>query len=276
MEYNVYFPNKQLKLGIKIWCEMFRDLFNARELVWRLFVRDWLARYKQSVLGVLWAVVMPFIAIGTFMYLNKAGVLNIASTGVPYPIYALIGLTVWQLFATGINSGCMSLVSSGNIISKINFPLEALVFSSVAQAIFEFMVKCCLIIAFFFAFHYRPTWGIVLFPVAVVPMLFFTMGLSLLLSLVNGVVRDTANVVTILSTFLMFLTPVLYPISSERFLIFKLNILTPLVEAPRDLIVRGHMTEPIDFFVAATLSFLFFLMSWRIFYLAKTKIPERL
>lgn len=276
MESNIYFPNKQLKMGIKIWSEMFRDLFSARELIWRLFVRDWLARYKQSVLGVLWAVVMPFIAIGTFMYLNKAGVLNIASTGVPYPIYALIGLTVWQLFATGINSGCMSLVSSGSIISKINFPLEALVFSSVAQAIFEFMVKCCLIIVFFFAFRYRPTWGIVLFPVAVIPMLFFTMGLSLLLSLVNGVVRDTANVVTIVSTFLMFLTPVLYPISSEKSLIFKLNILTPLVEAPRDLIVRGYMSEPADFFVATTLSLLFFLMSWRVFYLAKTKIPERL
>jgi len=96
------------------------------------------------------------------------------------------------------------------------------------------------------------------------------------LSLVNGVLRDTANIVTLLTTFLMFLTPVLYPISAKKSVFFRLNPLSPLITAPRDLIVYGYIKAPGDFFVSSVLSFLLFFISWRIFYLAKSKIPERI
>ncbi len=276
MDYIVYEPDRYLKLGIRIWPKMFKELVQSRELIWRLFIRNWSARYKQAALGYLWALIMPFVAIGTFMFLNKAGILNIASTGIPYPLFALIGLAVWQLFSTGIISGCNSIVSAGGMISKINFPLEALVFSSVAQSIFEFLIKFGLIIVFFFVFKFVPSWGIIFFPLALIPVLILTLGLSLILSLVNGVLRDTVNIVSLLTTFLMFLTPVLYPISAGKSVFFKLNPLSPLITAPRDLIVYGHIKEPIDFFIVSVLSFLLFFVSWRVFYLAKTKIPERL
>ena len=120
----VYEPNKHLKLGIKIWGEMFRELFDFRELIWRLFVRDLSARYKQSMLGNIWSVLMPFVAIGTFMYLSRAGIIHIQQTHMPYPLYALIGLTVWQIFATGLSCGANSLIGAGDLISKINFPRE--------------------------------------------------------------------------------------------------------------------------------------------------------
>lgn len=275
MKTTIYEPNKHLKLGIKIWKEMFLDLLNSRELIWRLFLRDWSARYKQAALGYLWAVVMPFVAIGTFVILNRAGILNIGETSIPYPLFALIGLTTWQLFSTGLNAGCNSLVSAGNMISKINFPLEALVFSSIAQAIFEFLIKMVLIIICFGFFQIMPTWGIFIFPLAVLPMLFLTIGLSFLLSLINGVFRDTANIVPLLTTFLMFLSPVLYPIPAEKAFIFKLNPLTALVTGPRDLIVFKSLQNPVDYWISSTIAILVFLISWRIFYLVKTKIPER-
>ena len=275
MEDILYEPNKYLKMGVAIWPRMFRELAGSRELIWRLFIRDWSARYKQTALGYIWTIVMPFIAIGTFMFLNRAGILNIGPTGMPYPLFALIGLAVWQLFATGINSGCNSIVTAGSMISKINFPLEALVFASTAQAVFEFLVKSALIIVFFFVFRFVPSWGIILFPLAVIPMLVLTLGLSLILSLINGVLRDTANIVTILTMFLMFLTPVLYPVSTDKSILFKLNPLAPLVTAPRDLIVHGRINDPVDFFISSVLSFLVFFICWRVFYIAKTKIPER-
>jgi len=274
VEYIIYEPNKYLKLGVRIWPRMFRELMQSRELIWRLFVRNWSARYKQAALGYVWALIMPFIAIGTFMFLNRAGILNIGATDLPYPLFALIGLTVWQLFATGINSGCNSIVTAGAMISKINFPLESLVFASLAQAIFEFLIKFGLVIVFFFIFKFIPSWGIVLFPLAVIPILVLTLGLSLILSLVNGVLRDTINVVTLLTTFLMFLTPVLYPLS-DRSVLFRLNPLASLVAGPRDLIVHGYIKEPVDFFISTVFSFLVFFICWRVFYVAKTKIPER-
>jgi lipopolysaccharide transport system permease protein len=276
MEHETYMPNKQLNLGIRIWPLMFRDLFRSRELIWRLFIRNWSAKYKQSALGYVWALIMPFIAIGTFIFLNKAGVMNIEATDAPYPLFALIGLTVYQLFATGLNSGTRSLVDAGSMITKINFPLESLVFSSLAQAVFEFMVKFLLVVIFFFIFRFVPEWTVVFFPFAVLPMLLLTLGLSLILSMVNGVLRDTANIVSLLSTFLMFLTPVLYPVSGKKELFFALNPLAPLVNAPRDLIVYGYIKEPRAFFAASLFSILLFFICWRIFYLAKSKIPERM
>lgn len=271
-----YYPNKQLKLGMRIWPEMFRELYSSRELIWRLFVRDWLARYKQAALGWIWALVMPFIAIGTFVFLNRAGILNIGKTDMPYPLFALIGLAVWQLFATGLSSGCLSVVSAGSMVSKINFPLEVLVFASLAKAIFDFLIKIALVIIFFFVFRYVPSWGVIFFPLAVIPILFLTLALALILSLVNGVLRDTANIVTLLTTFVMFLTPVLYPPEGEKMFFFKINPLSALISAPRDLIAHGYIKEPLDFFISSSLAFVLFFVSWRIFFLAKTKIPERL
>lgn len=276
MQYNVYEPNKFLKMGIKIWPHMFRELFASRELIWRLFIRDWSARYRQAALGYLWALIMPFVAIGTFAFLNSAGVLNIGATDAPYPIFALIGVTVWQLFASGLVAGCNSIVGAGGMVSKINFPREVLVFSSVSQAFFEFLIKTVLIVILFIVYKYTPSWAIILSPLALVPMIALTLGLSLILSLVNGVLRDTANMVALVTTFLMFLTPVLYPIARGDNLLFALNPLSPLVNAPRDLIIYGHIKDPVSFYIASAFSVLIFFMSWRAFHLVETKIPERI
>ena len=121
-----------------------------------------------------------------------------------------------------------------------------------------------------------PSWQIVFFPLAIIPILILALGFSLILSLVNGILRDAANAVSFLTTFLMFLTPVLYPVSTEKFLIFKLNPLSALINAPRDLIAYGHIKEPVDFLVSSVFSVLLFLISWRVFHLAETKIPERI
>ena len=262
-------------MGIKIWPAMFEEMRDSKGLTWRLFIRDLTAKYKQSVLGCLWVVIMPFIAIGTFMYLNRAGILNIGDVDMPYPLYALIGLSVFQLFSTGLASGCNSLVSAGDMITKINFPRESLVFASLSQAIFEFLIKSGLIVLMFVIYQFTPSWQVVFFPLAVVPLVILTVGLSLILSLVNGVLRDTANVVVLLTSFLMFLTPVLYPIPQEKFYLFKLNLLIPLVNAPRDLIAYGTIQNPSDYLVASIIAVLVFFISWRIFHLAETKISER-
>lgn len=101
-DYNTYMPDKYLKLGVRVWVKMFQELIKSRDLIWRLFVRDFLAKYKQTVLGVLWAIIMPLLMVGTFVFLSRTGVLNIGKTDVPYPIFVLVGLSIWQLFAAGL------------------------------------------------------------------------------------------------------------------------------------------------------------------------------
>jgi lipopolysaccharide transport system permease protein len=271
-----YEPHKQLKAGIGIWGEMVTELFEFRELIWRLFMRDLSAKYKQSVFGNIWGLLMPFVAIGTFVYLHQAGILNIGKTAMPYPLFALIGLSVWQIFATGLTSGSNSLIGAGDLITKINFPREVLVIASMAQSIYEFLIKFALVVICFFWFNFTPSWTMLLVPLALLPLLVLTVGLSLLLALLNGVMRDIGNMVSLFLMFLMFLTPVLYPIPEPSAFLFQLNFLAPLVNAPRDLIGVGHITEPGRFLFSSALSVLIFFLAWRIFHLVETKIPERL
>ncbi|MBF0512003.1 MAG: ABC transporter permease [Candidatus Omnitrophica bacterium] len=276
IETHIYESHRELKLGIKIWLEMFRELFQFRQLIGRLFLRDLSVRYKQSLLGQAWILIMPLVAIGTFMYLNHTGVLRFQETGMPYPLYALMGLSIWQIFATGLNAGANSLVGSGDLITKINFPREVLVLASMGQSVFEFLVKMALIVICFFVFHFCPSWKIIFLPFMLLPLLLLTIGLSLLLSLANGVFRDCANIVSLFLMFVMFLTPVLYPVPLHHFF-FKINVLSPLIDVPRQVMAFGHIDHGLLAFQLATcLSVLIFLVSWRIFHLVETKIPERI
>ena len=274
---DIYEPNKYLKLGLGAWSSMWRELWTARELVWRLFVRNFAVRYKQSLLGYAWAVVLPLIAIGTFVMLKRAGIVLIGPTEAPYPVFALVGLSVYQLFSSGLSSGCGALVEAGDMIAKVNFPREVLVLATAASAVFEFVVKVVLIAVACAVFHFvPPPAGVMLFLFSVIPLIFFSLGLMFIFSLANAVFRDVAQVVSIGATFLMLLTPVLYPVGDKWNLLFALNPLTALVNGPRDLLINGAMRDPAGYGVASVIGVLFFLIGWRVFHMVETKIPERL
>lgn len=276
MQHECYTPHRDAALGIRVWPVMVRELWEARELIVRLFLRNLSARYKQALFGIAWAVIVPFIAIGTFMFLDRAGVVSIGATDLPYPLFALLGVAVYQFFSTGVTAACASLVEAGDMIAKVSFPREVLVVAAIAQAAFEFLVKLALIAAVCVYYQYLPPAGFLLLPLVLLPLVFLTLGLGLVLSLANAVFRDTAQAVGVVLMFLMFLTPVLYPASGAREYLFRLNPLTALVEAPRDLFIYGALRHPLDLAVAAVFSVLVFACAWRVFHLVETKIPERL
>lgn len=274
----VYRPDAQLRMGfIAVWREMFEELANSRELVWRLFVRDFLGKYKQSVFGVLWAIIMPLVLVGIFVFLNRAGVLNIGDTGIPYPVYALLGLSIWQLFATGLVASTSSIVQGGSMVVKINFPKESLVIASLAQSLFEFLVRIILLIAVFAFYQVVPSWTMVFLPLALLPLLLLTLGLGLIFALLNVLMRDIANIVTLATIFLLFLTPVLYPAPTTGLFVSinQYNPLAILVTGARELVITGYLTEPLQFAVASFFSLFVFLSSWRIFHLVEPRMAER-
>ncbi len=272
----IYEPNKFLKLGLGVWPCMVQELWEARELIWRLFLRNFAARYKQSLLGYAWAVIMPLFAVATFVFLKKAGVILIGETGVPYVIFALAGLAVFQLFSSGLAAGCTALVEAGDMIAKVNFPREVLVIAAMAGAVFEFVVKIILLLGVCAFLHFIPPFSALLSLAAIIPMILLTMGLALFFSLVHAVFRDTAQAVSVAAMFLMFLTPVLYPAKGPHAWIFRLNPLTGLVDGPRDLFIYGQMKGTMDFALASVLALLVFLVGWRVFHMVETKIPERI
>lgn len=274
----VYRPDAQFRMGFfRVWREMLSELVNSRELVWRLFMRDFSGKYKQSVLGVFWALLMPLILVGVFVFLNRSGVLNIGDTGIPYPVYALLGLSIWQLFATGLIACTNSLVQGGAMIVKINFPKESLVIASLAQSVFEFLVRIALLVGVFAIYKVVPSWTTIFLPVVLIPLLLLTLGLGLIFALLNVLIRDVANIVTLATTFLLFLTPVLYPAPSTGLFVSinQFNPLAILVSGPRDLVVNGYLTDPLEFAGASFFSLFLFLIAWRVFHLVEPRMAER-
>jgi len=272
-----YESGAQTGWGPRVWMGMFRGLWRSRELVWRLFMRDFTARYRQTVLGVGWALIMPLVAVGTFAFLNKSGVVTMGPIGIPYLAYAIVGLTAWQVFAGGLTACCDAIINGYNMVVTANFPKETLVIASLGQTLVEFLVRLALTAVVFAYYGILPPAAALLFPFAILPLAFLTLGVGLMLSLLNALLRDVANVVTLLTTFLLFVTPVLYPApASGALAVFtRYNPLAALIAGARDLVVSGRIEQPAQFAWASVLSAVVFLASWRVFKLAEPRMAER-
>lgn len=273
----IHYPGQNRGWGLKVWREMITELACSKELLWRLFLRNFKAKYRQTILGVIWAIVTPLLTIGVFVFLNHAGVIMIGEVHIPYLAYGLLGLTLWHIFAGGLVACSNAIVADGTIVVKINFPKETLVISSMGETLVEMLIRLGLTIAVFVSYKVIPAWTAVFLPLTLVPLLLLTVGLGLMLSLLNVVLRDVSNIVSLSTTFLLFVTPVLYPEPNIKF--FKLftafNPLAALISGPRDLVVKGFMTQPVSYAVYSGLSLIIFLISWRLFHLTETRIAER-
>jgi lipopolysaccharide transport system permease protein len=273
----VYSPDTIVRVGWPVLREMIGEQVASRELTWRLFVRDLSTKYKQSVLGFLWAFLNPVATVAVFVLLNRSGVLDIGRTSIPYPAYALLGITIWQLFATGLTAGAGSIVAGGSIVIKINFPKECLVLAAVGQSLVEFLIRLGLLAIVFIWYQIVPSWQTIFLPFVLFPLLALTLGLSLLLALLNVVIRDVEKSLGIVTTLLLFLTPVMYPVPSQGLLaqISYWNPLAPLVVGPRDLVITGQLPLSTSFVLVSLSSFAFLMFAWWLFHLAEKRIAER-
>jgi lipopolysaccharide transport system permease protein len=276
-DFRVYLPDAHAGWRAGVWREMAEEVLRSHELIWRLFMRDFSARYKQSILGVLWAVIMPLAVVATFAFLNSSGVLNIGEVVIPYPAYALLGLTIWQLFAGGLTECSNAIVAGGGMVVKINFPKEALVIASLGQALVDTLIRMGLLVFIFSYYRVVPQWTTVFFPILLFPLLLLTLGLGFLLSLLNVIIRDVGHMVTMGTTLLLFLTPVLYPAGKSGILaaVSAYNPLAALVVGARDMVVTGRLTDPGHYAWATGFCVVLFLVSWRLFHMVEPRMAER-
>jgi len=276
-ELKVYVPDRQRRLGLRVWGEMTRELWGARGLAWRLAWRDVVGRYKQSVLGILWALFTPVAMMITFTYLKGAQFITVEETDVPYPLFVYCGLLPWQLFATCLTTTTTSLTNASALVKKVNFPRETLVISKVGQALFGFLIASLVLVGMFIYYGTAPAWTVVLCPLVLALLVLFAVGLGLLLSLVQVAVRDVSNALGIIVLMWLLLTPVAYQPSTgwPRMLLNWVNPMSPIVTAMRDLTFRGTITMPRELVFSTILCVLIALGSWRMFHYLEPKIAER-
>ncbi|MCP4151051.1 MAG: ABC transporter permease, partial [bacterium] len=184
----------------------------------------------------------------------------------------------WQLFATGLIASANSLVKAGSMIVKINFSKKSLVLASMGQSLISCLIQLLLVFILFFVYGTTPTIYIVLLPLLMLPVIALTLGLGFILSILNGIMRDIGNAVSILMTFLMFLTPVLYVKPDTGFLatLSDCNPLYFLVSFPRDLILTGSTSLATGFFISSGLAVLVLIVCVFVFHVTEVRVTERI
>jgi lipopolysaccharide transport system permease protein len=274
-----YEPDNSIKKGyLSLVNEIAREIIKNKWLTYQLFKRDFFAIYRQSFMGFLWAFIVPLVSVGTFLMLSSSGIFSIGEIGVPYPIYAVMGMALWQLFSMGLIASTNALVNAGSMITKINFSKKSLIFASVGQSFISFLVQFGLVCLLFVYYHAWPKESILLLPLLILPIVLMTLGLGLLLSLLNGIMRDTGSMITLMMTFLMFLTPILYarPKEGVLSLITAYNPLYYLISSVRELILVGTVSSLNGFVLSVSISMAVFVISLLIFHLTETRVAERI
>jgi len=184
-----------------------RDLWRYRDLFYFLAWRDLLVRYKQTVFGVLWAVLRPFLTMVIFVAIFSR-IAGLPSDGVPYAILVLGGMLPWQFFATALAESSNSLVANSNLITKIYFPRIILPASSVIVALVDFAITLGLMALVMAWYQYVPPWRIVLLPLFVILALVSAFGPGLIATALNVKYRDFRFVIPFVVQFGLYVSPV--------------------------------------------------------------------
>lgn len=194
-----------------------KELWRYRELFYFFTWRDIKIKYKQTVLGFLWAILQPLMMMVIFtLFFGRA--LNIPSQDLPYPVYVFSGLLIWNLFSTGLTSASNSMVNNATIIKKIYFPRLIIPVSSILVALFDFVMAFVLLVGILIFYQQPVSWlAVVIWPAAILVGIIATLGMGAWLAALNVKYRDFRYVIPFLVQILFFLTPVIYPVSLLKY-----------------------------------------------------------
>src|SRR5438477_717243 len=223
-----------------------RDLFRYRELFYFLAWRDVLVRYKQTVIGVLWAVLRPFLTMVVFVFIFGK-IAKLPNDGVPYPVMVFAAMLPWQLFATSLSEGSNSLITNSNLISKVYFPRLIVPASAVIVSFVDFAISLLLLGLLMIWYHVWP--GIYLFalPIFTILALVASAGAGLWLAALNVEYRDFRYVVPFIVQFGLYISPVGFSSSivPEKWrLIYSLNPMVGVIDGFRWAISKGNTPFP--------------------------------
>jgi len=312
----VYRPNQRHELGLlRTWVIMVRNVVESRELIWQLFKRDFFAQYKKSFVGIAWVFLMPLIVSVNWVILKHASILapgKMEAGGPPYTVYLLVGTTMWGLFASTFTGASQTLLAGQTLVMQVNYRHEALLFQQVAQALARFTISLCFIAVMLLAFKIAilhtepvgelgrpltdvgrwaqdfPSWRIVLLPVVLLPLMLFTAGVGLLVSMLAVVVVDVTRLLDRMLALLMMFSPIIYvytPMDQiekgnawQLMLHYanKFNPLTYLVCSARDILLYGRVYDNMGFAICSVLAVVVFLVSWRLFFVSEDRLIERM
>ena len=274
----VYAPDSSLANPFVMGKAMFADLWAGRELAWRLTVRDISAQYRQTFLGILWALILPLANTAIWLYLNGSGIVVLQQTSIPYPVYVFAGTMLWAIFMDSINAPMGQTSAARGMLAKLNFPREALLLAGVYKTLFNSGIKLVLMLCILPFFKVNPGWGLLLFPVGILSLILVGTAIGLFITPVGMLYQDVGRALPLVMQFLMYVTPVVFamPESGLAARLFALNPLTPLILTARDWLTGGSPAFLTSFLVVNAVAVLVLLMSWIGYRLSLPILIERM
>ena len=256
--------------------EMFREQVEYRELLAQMTKRDLLLRYKQTVMGVGWAIFMPLLntAVFSVIFVRVAPM----NTGVPYPLFAYCGLWSWNFLASSLRFSVTSLTGNTSLVTKVYFPREIFPFSAVAVCFVDFVVGATVLIALMLYYGVSPGGTILALPLVIAVHVIFTTGVALLLAMANLFYRDVKYLFEVALTVWMFATSVVYPtelVGGRLGFVLSLNPMTPIIDAYRAVLLRNQWPSE-GFLVAGAVSVVLLFASWLAFHRAEYAFAENI
>jgi lipopolysaccharide transport system permease protein len=226
--------------------EALKTLIDHRDLFWTLTRHRIRVRYKQSVLGLAWAVVQP-VALMLIFTLAFSRIARVSSEGIAYPLFAYSGLLMWSFLSTGLSNITHSVVANAQLITKVYFPREILPLTYLAAALFDWCIGAVVLGALLAYYDHVLTWNALYALPILVLLAGLVTGVGLLLAALQVPFRDVGIAIPLAIYLWLFSTPIAYPLSAvpETYRSwFLLNPMTGIVESFRDAVIRGAAPDP--------------------------------
>ena len=256
-----------------------RDLWRSRELVVTLAERDLRVRYKQAFLGFAWAVFTPvmLMLVFTFVFTKFA---QVKTPGVPYPLFAYLGLIPWTFFSNALAGGGMSLINNMQIVNRINCPREVFPLATIVVAAVDTAISCLVLVVIFAVTGFVPRTEALYIPLLLPALIAFTLGLTLVVSSLLVYLRDLRHALPLLIQFGLFATPVAYGVTvfahtRAQLLVYSALIpLAPVIDGLRRTVLYGQHPQWESLAIGTTSGLVLLAVGYRLFKRLETGIAD--
>jgi ABC-type polysaccharide/polyol phosphate export permease len=256
---------------------MAREQAEYVELLRAIIRRDLSLRYRNAVMGFGWAAFTPLLQVVIFtLVFTRVAPLDV---GMPYPLYAYAGLLAWTMSASAIRAAATSLTSNPDLVTKVYFPREVLPFSAVLVALVDFAVASAVMVLLMAYYGVGVGWSLLLLPLVVLVHVAFTAGVALLVAMGHLFYADVKYIFELILIVWMFASSVLYPldrVGGTLGAVMRLNPMTPIIDAYRDVVLRNTLPEPGPFVAVAAVSLLALAVGWLVFHRAEFRFAEEI
>ena len=263
-------PNYEIRppsiLGFNLLANLSK-LRQYKDLVWTLSLHRIKVRYKQSVLGILWAFLQPISMMLVFTFIFSL-IARMPSEGIPYSIFAFTALLPWNYFSTSVANATSSLVKDAQFVTKVYFPREILPITYIVAAFFDFAIASTLLAFLMIYYHIALTVNVLYVIPILLVLTCFALAISLLFSATQVRFRDIGMAVPLLLQLWLFATPVIYPLSAvpERWRSFyALNPMVGVIESFRDVVLKGEAPDVRSLMFSGVVSVILLFVSYLYF-----------